>query len=375
MRWNFGLAKLLPASVLDLAKLSGLSQVSPRRPPLPAFPRGAREDRWVDCGPHPPGGEGVQRRVKGLWLIGVLLCFSASVRSQGLGSEALAFFPPNTQQIAYADLSQLRALPNYKQLRQALFTPEMRNLEGFLQSIGSDPEEDVDEVIVGWRANAMSMSAAFGIAEGNFDPSQLQNLAAKGNLPSRQYEGYTLLGYGLHETDSLYITYLGSNLAAFGKLNDLERMVDDYLGRQPSLNSNSQFVNWEAELDGSGAQWGITTGSAAAAVAAPWLGASPKAPISLSAIFKPIKGVLYKVNWSGDFDAQISVICDDSQDTQTLDRLLLLWQSALAATPGDSAPVNQFVRELQISTDGNRLELEGSGPPQSITDILGGARQ
>jgi hypothetical protein len=304
-----------------------------------------------------------------------LLCFSSRIRAQGLGSEALTFFPADTQQIAYADLSQLRTLPDYKQLRQALFSQEMKNLEGLLQSMGSDPEQDVDEVILGWRANAMSVSEAFGLAEGSFNSAQAQNSSATGYLQSRQYSGYTLMEYGVGHGNGIFFSYLSSNLAAFGRLGDVERLIDDYVGKQSGLNSNSEIANWEAELEGSGAQWGITTGAAAATVAAPWLGVKSKSEAgALSSFFKDVKAVIYKVNWSGDFDAQISAICDNSQDAQTLERLLLLGQNALPATAGASAAVTQFVRSLQISTDGSRLVLEGSGPPQLISEILGGAR-
>jgi hypothetical protein len=306
----------------------------------------------------------------------IVLCVSSALRAQGLGSEALTFFPANTQQVAFADLSQLRNLPDYKSLRQTLFSQEMRNLEGLLQSMGNDPEQDVDEVILGWRANAMSVSDAFGLAEGTFNPAQIQNSPTGGNLRSRQYSGYTLVEYGSGERNGVFFTYVSSDLAAFGRLGDLERLIDDYLGKESGLNSNSDFANWEAELEGSGAQWGITTGAAAAIMAAPWLGVNSKSEAgTLSSFFKAVKAVLYKVNWSGDFDAQISAICDNSQDAATLERLLLLGQNALPATAGASAAVQQFVRGLQISADGSRLELEGSGPPQLITELLGNGRK
>ncbi|HTV54269.1 MAG TPA: hypothetical protein VMI06_05070, partial [Terriglobia bacterium] len=217
---------------------------------------------------------------------------------------------------------------------------------------------------------------AFGLAEGSFNPTQGQSSSATGTLRSRQYSGYTLTEYGAERGNGIFFTYLSSDLAAFGQLGDVERLIDDYLGTKSSLNSNSDFANWEAELEGSGAQWGITTGGAAATMAAPWLGVNSKSEAgTLASFFKGVKAVLYKVDWSGnDFDAQISVVCDNSQDAQTLQRLLLLGQNALPSTSGASAAVSQFVRALQISTNGNRLVLEGSGPPQLLSEILGGGR-
>ncbi len=296
------------------------------------------------------------------------------VRAQGLAREALSCFPADTVQITYADLGQLRDLPNYNQLRRVLFSRPVQQFEEMLQPLGTDPEKDVDEVALGWRGPMASNSIFFGLAEGRFHPTHVQDFMTREHLPSQQYEGYllTTFGSGLNSND-LFFTFLSSDLAAFGRLSDLEALVDGYLGNRVTLNSNSQFVNWEAELEGSGPQWGITTGKAAANLAAPWLASGSKdAKADLNSLFAPIQAVLYQADWSDNFSAQIDVICQTPQSAQTLAQLLTLWRDSASSARSRSPEMTNFIQDLQIDTDGRRVELAGSGPPGVLNQFLSG---
>src|SRR5487761_456894 len=175
------------------------------------------------------------------------LLLPAAIRAQGLAREALSCFPPDTVQLTYTDLAHLRSLPNYSQLSRVLFSRPVQQLEELLQPLGADPEKDVDEVALGWRGPMASNPVFFGLAEGRFHPSHVQDFMTREQLPSRQYEGYLLstFGSGLNSND-LFFTFLSSDLAAFGSLSDLEALIDGYLGNRVTLDSNSQFVNWAA---------------------------------------------------------------------------------------------------------------------------------
>lgn len=285
----------------------------------------------------------------------------------------MSCFPEDTTQITYADLSQLRELPNYDQLRRVLFSRPVQQLEELFQPLGTDPEKDVDEVALGWRGPSPNASIFFGLAEGRFHPAQVQNYMVREQLPSREYGGYVLntFGSGLGAND-LFFTFLGPDLAAFGKLSDLEALIDGYSGNGAVLNSNPQFVNWEAELEGSGPQWGITTGKAAAHLAEPWLAGGSKAIKSdLDTLMGPVKAVLYQVDWSNNFSAQLDVICQTPQSAQTLAHILTLLRDSAASGSTPSAMEN-FIQDLEIGTDGRRIELAGSGSPSVLGKFLGG---
>lgn len=299
----------------------------------------------------------------------------AVLSAQGLSSEALSSFPSDTQQIAYADLSQLRGLPNYEEIRLGLFNRQMQTLEEFLKTIGNDPEKDATEVALGWRGNALGAGAMFGLAGGNFDPIRGQAMFDKTQLASIHYRGLTLDTYDSSlDRDALYFTFLSSGLAAFGRLQDLRALIDVRLGDRPSLDSNSQFVNWEAELEGSAPEWGITTGKAAGKLVAPWFtGSTDKhsKPIDVSSLLVPVEAVLYRIDWNGNFTANISVICHQQDQAAALAQLLSLWQSSNAAAAlGASPQMASFVQNLEVDHDGNRVELHGSGPPHLVDQVL-----
>src|SRR5487761_856726 len=277
------------------------------------------------------------------------LLLPAAIRAQGLAREALSCFPPDTVQLTYTDLAHLRSLPNYSQLSRVLFSRPVQQLEELLQPLGADPEKDVDEVALGWRGPMASNPVFFGLAEGRFHPSHVQDFMTREQLPSRQYEGYLLstFGSGLNSND-LFFTFLSSDLAAFGSLSDLEALIDGYLGNRVTLDSNSQFVNWEAELEGS-----RTKGE-------------------LGSLFAPVQAVLYQASWNNNFSAQIDVICQNPQSAQTVAQLLTLWRDSASSAGSRQPEMTNFIQGLQISTDGRRVELAGSGPPDVLKQFLSG---
>ncbi|MGH9359648.1 MAG: hypothetical protein ACRD1O_10805, partial [Terriglobia bacterium] len=210
--------------------------------------------------------------------------------------------------------------------------------------------------------------------QGRFHPDGVQGDMIREHLPSRQYGGYVLntFGSGLGR-DDLFFTFLSPDLAAFGKLSDLEALVDGYLGNRAGLNSNSQFANWEAELEGSGPQWGITTGKAAAGLATPWLaGTSKAAKADLNALLAPVEAVLYQVDWSNNFSAQVDVICQTPQSAQTLAQILTLLRDSASSASSHPPAMTSFIQNLQIDTDGSRIELAGSGSPALLSQFLSG---
>ncbi|MDE3180526.1 MAG: hypothetical protein KGM47_12800, partial [Acidobacteriota bacterium] len=203
-------------------------------------------------------------------------------------------------------------MPNYRQIRQALLNHEMRLFEDFLDSIGSSPGKSADEVVAGLRGGESQQ--LFGMASGQFNPSKAQDFINKEQLPTRQYDGYTLdaFGPGLSR-DDLFFTFVNPGLAAFGRLNDLEALLDGYIGQRATISSNKNFVDWVASLDGSGPEWGVTTGKAALNLAAPWLLNSSKQKLDLASVIGPLRAVLYQANWDNGFTAQITAICQNPQ--------------------------------------------------------------
>jgi hypothetical protein len=306
----------------------------------------------------------------------LFLLFPALLSAQGLGREALAVFPADTQQLTYLNLAQLRSMPEYPQIRRRLLDRRLRNFQDFLRSAGTDPGEDVDEVVLGWRGEAMGEAGFLGRAEGRFDPERIHDFFVRQQLPFRQYAGLELYAFGSGEgPDDVFFAFLSSSSAAFGRLRDLKELLDVRAGARPALDTNSAFVEWEAELEGSSAQWGIATGKAAANAAGPWLAAAGKQSADASVMFGPVRVLLYRVDWGSGITAHVAIICQSSETAAAFSALLTAWRDSrqTAGTDQASTAVNALLPGLEIQSSGSRVELTASGPMEAVDQILRGS--
>ena len=311
--------------------------------------------------------------------VATVLLFPAVLSGQGLGREALGIFPADTQEIAYVNLAGLRSTPEYPQIRQRLLGRRLRDFQDFLRSAGTDPDKDLEEVVLGWRSAASGSTGFFGLAQGHFDPERMHNFLVQRQLPIRQYGGLELYASGTGEdSDDLFFVFLSSSSAAFGPLRDLKEMMDVRGGTRPALDTGPALAEWEAELEGTAAQWGVATGQAAANAAAPWLAAGasgPKVPEDPRVIFGPVRAVLYRVDWGSSVTAHVSIVCQSDEAAAALSVLLGAWRDSHPAGGNGRAPsaFDAMVQGLGIQENGSRVELTASGPLEALDQILRGS--
>jgi hypothetical protein len=309
------------------------------------------------------------RAVSALWsILSVpgLLCAQQAARA------ALASFPADTQQVAYANFGQLRSSPDYPQIRQHVLYPQLHGFQEFLRSVGVDLEKDVDEVMLGWRGAFLGGPGSFGVAAGRFESDKVREFFARTRLPVQSYAGFDLfaLGSGADSADTFF-TFLDSSLAAFGRLHDLKALLDVRQGSADPLDTNQTFRSYEVELDGVSPQWGILTGKAAANVAAPWLAGGKKNTIDMTAFLEPVQAVLYRVDWDGGFTAHIAVVCKTAESAASLAQLVNLLKSApVVSAPGGGSGPASLLQNLDVQQNGSRLELSASGPADALDQIL-----
>lgn len=306
----------------------------------------------------------------------VLLLGPCRLSAQQPGQLALSIFPADTHQVSFTDLSQLRTSPDYPQLRERLLGSQLRDLEQFLRAAGDDPEADADAVMLGWRGDVSNPAGFFGLATGRFHPDQILDFFKRSKLPVATYSGVQLFSNGSNEPRSrFFFGFLDASTAIFGRLDDLKALLDARGGTRPALDTNTPFVNWEAELEGSAPQWAITTGRAAASQAALWLsgGGDVKPPADLGALMTPIKAVLFRADLvsSNDLATHISVVCDRPETATALAQVLTLWRNSRPAAASGSLPqLRNFLASLNISAQGPRVELDGTGPPALVQQLV-----
>lgn len=317
-----------------------------------------------------------ERGYKSLWLVVLLgslsiLCPGA-LYCQQLGREALSSLPVDTYQVTYSNLAQLRSLPDYPKIRQRMFNQQLNNLQEFLRAMGTDPERDVDEAMLGWRGDPSNSNGFFGMASGRFQTAKIHDSFVRNKLPIREYQGLELYAYGSGEDAAdLFFAFLNSSTAAFGRLGDLKAILDVRAAEQVALDSKQLFVNGEAELEGTAPQWGIATGRAAVNLAGPWLTSGGKLPVDPSVFAGNIRAVLYRVEWDNNFTAKLSVLCQNSDSASALAQVLtLLRTSPMLSTANSSSSVSSLLRDMDIQASESRVDLKVSGPIESLDQVF-----
>jgi hypothetical protein len=248
---------------------------------------------------------------------------------------------------------------------------QFRGFQLFLRSVGIDPEKDVDELILGWRGQALSGSGSFGLAAGRFEPDKVQQFFGKTQLPASSYTGFDLFAFGSGaDPEDTFFTFLDSSLAAFGRLHDLKALLDVREGSADGLDTNQVFRGYETELEDSAPQWGILSGKAAANAAVPWLAGGKKTTVDMTAFLEPVQAVLYRVDWDGGFTVHISVVCKTSETAAGLFQLLNILKSApVSSATGGPVPAS-LLQNLDARQNESRLELNASGPADALDQVL-----
>jgi hypothetical protein len=292
--------------------------------------------------------------------------------AEQLPAEALSTFPADTLQVAFTDLATLRSLPAYPQIRQRILNRQLHSFEDFLRPMGIEPEKDIDEVMLGWRGELVGPGAYLGLAAGRFQPALIQQYFERTNLPVREYNGADLYAFGSGtDPDDLFFTFFDTSLAGFGRMGDVKAMIDARQGSINALNSNSDFVNWEGELEETAPQWGIVNGKSAANLAGSWLAPSGQKAVNLSSMGRSVRALLYSVQWDTGFSAELTLVCDTPESAAGFATLIgLLQQAASKSSPGTGPTFPPILQSIEAKRDGNRLKLDVSGPPEILDQVL-----
>jgi hypothetical protein len=300
-----------------------------------------------------------------------ILCFPSLLAADQLPQEALATFPADTLQVAFTNLAVLRSLPAYPQIRQQVLSRQLHALQDFLRPMGIDPDRDVDEVMIGWRGEMAGPSGYLGMAAGRFQPDLVQKYFDRTGLPTRAYAGTTLYAFGSRRFNDLYFAFLDRSVVAFGWRADVKAMLDARQGAANALNSNSDFVAWERELEGTAPQWGIVNGESASNLWTNWFGGAGQNRVDLGSMTGSVRALLYRVHWDTGFTSRLVLVCNSVDNAKGFAMLVdLLHQAVAQPTSASSQGLSPLLRNLQAHRDGVRLELDLSGPSEALDQVL-----
>src|ERR1700746_1196446 len=100
------------------------------------------------------------RLAGGIAVGAAVLCAAEISRAQSLGPDAIALFPKNVGEFAYANLKQARSQKWFPQLQEQMLPERFKQFEKFLASAGVDPNSQVEELAWGLVAEGVTDKTA-----------------------------------------------------------------------------------------------------------------------------------------------------------------------------------------------------------------------
>jgi len=305
--------------------------------------------------------------------LGMALCWPA--RAQDLLTDALGSFPADTLRVEYSSAAKLRRLPNYSALRQRYLGPRLAKLEEALRQLGVN-EEDVDELVAGWRAGTKEQPAKeqmdlFGLAAGRFDAARMAREAAAHGVartPLRsqpaaagQPAGAGQPGYCIQvESLPTCAVLFGESRGAFGPRALVGSIVESRENPDaPTLRTAKRFADLVREAQTDAPIWGAATGAAIPDTVQSWLPGQENLQLNWPSLFKDVWGLTYGLQVADKVELRATFNCTTDEATLNLRQVLeglrlfqqIAWQNKNASQP------NPF-SALEINTQGQKVQLQ-----------------
>jgi hypothetical protein len=84
-----------------------------------------------------------------------------------------------------------------------------------------------------------------------------------------------------------------------------------------------------------------------------------------------VRALLYRVQWDTGFSTQLFMVCNTPESAAGFATLIgLLQQAAKQPTPASAVALPSILQNIEPHRDGARLELDVSGPPDLLDQIL-----
>ena len=311
------------------------------------------------------------------WRAGLILAFACafatpgSLRAQDLVGEALSWFPPQIAALEFSNLSSLRPLPEYQNLRTRYLGRNLRTLEASLSRVGIQ-EGDVDAMVLGWQNLPKRKTQYEGLAAGRFDAVTLDSRAAASGLTPQVIDGHKAYCFP-SDPNSTCVTVVDDSLGAFGPLPVLEGMLKARDGSGLGLaSSNSQFTDLVRSAQSDDPIWGVALGVAVSQWFKAWMPAGKNLQMDWASAFSGVSSLLYHVRAGDNVHLNVTLNCTSPQTAssvrQLLEGLKLVQQLAWhASNPNQPDPfkdleVQAANQKVSFRLTADYAALEHAGP-------------
>lgn len=290
----------------------------------------------------------------------------------GVGPDELAYIPPDTQVLAYANVrevldSELRAKV------MALATDGGQPGDGgdgrdgrdeLFEATGLDLERDVDSLVAsfsGTEENALPIV----VARGTFNPALIESAImqhAEGRARVETYQGIRLVFGTGPDANSYAVAFAGPGLVVLGSEPGVRRALDAKTSGSNVID-NSEVMNLVRDSE-DGNAWAVARFDALAARAVPQ---------DIANHLPPITWFAAKGHINGGLRATLRAETRDDASGQNLREVIRGFLALARLQAGQRAEFAELLNTLELSGTGKTVQL-GFAVDSAIIDALGALR-
>jgi hypothetical protein len=291
-------------------------------------------------------------------------------RAQDLITDALQWFPKNTQALEYSNPSTLRGLPAYQSLRAHYLGRDLQELERSLAKLGIQ-ESDINELILGWQGKAGNSLQYEGLASGSLNPEAIERSAVASGLEATSL--HSEKAYCFPSTrNPVCLAILPGGIGAFGPLPALGAMLEARDGQGPSAASDASFTQLVHDAKSDAPIWGVAKGVAVAKWFDAWMPSEKNLQMNWSSAFQNVRALSYQIQAGSNIDLSVKLECSDAQSAASLRQLIdglkliqqLAWEASNPSQPNpfENLDVQASENHVSFKLTADYAALERMGP-------------
>jgi hypothetical protein len=288
--------------------------------------------------------------------IAALFCLLTGALHAELLPEAVLAFPAQTTSLEYDALTNLRALPNYANLRKQYSGEGLQRAQKDLLLLG------ISENLLTEVTTAAGPNGFFGLLAGSFNSAQAAKEATRHGMTPSTFED----GPVFCSNDGFCFLFPAGEegRALFGTLTQLHAISDVRQGRAQSLRSNATFMNLLSRMEPHSPVFGVAPGSEIGQ----WIGDSIPAAMSsrfdVTRLFANIESFGYSVKLDSKAHVSLNLFCTSEQSgtvlKDTLSAASGLERAAAIAAGSSALPFNNMI----VSSSGRMVAVSLDAPIQ-----------
>lgn len=292
------------------------------------------------------------------------LAFLTGLPAFAVDPQLLNLVMPDARIMAGMNVTSARNSP-FGQFILRQIPAGQQSLENLISVTGFDPRQDLSEILMASAAQQSSKSGLI-LARGNFDVAKI-TAAVKGQQV-QTYNGATLI-IPANTKDTGAVAFLNGSIAIAGDASSVKSAVD----RQSSANSVDPSLAAKAQsLSAAEDAWSVSIAS---------LGSLLPAGAAANASSNQITGILKDVQSSSGgvkfSDQTVNItgqaVADTPQNAGALGDVIRLIVTLIGTNAGanaQAAAAAQLLQSLQITTDGNAVNLALTVPESQLEAFL-----